>query len=84
MGGYTGRALYIDLTSGTCITRPVPDDWKRKCIGGRGFGVRVISDLLDPQIAPLSEGNILVFAAGPLTGSLVPMGSRFDIVTKSP
>ncbi len=84
MGGYAGRALYIDLTKATCRTRAVAEDWKRKYIGGRGFGVRVISDLLDPQTAPLSKENIIVVTAGPLTGSRVPMGSRFDVVTKSP
>ncbi|MDT8284864.1 MAG: aldehyde ferredoxin oxidoreductase family protein, partial [Thermovirgaceae bacterium] len=33
---------------------------------------------------PLSEDNILIFANGPLTGSNVPTGGRYMVVTKSP
>lgn len=84
MEGYAGSILDVDLTKSTVEKTPVRDDWKRKYLGGRGFGVRIVSDMLDPETDPLSEGNVLVFAAGLLTGSGLPMGSRYDVVTKSP
>jgi aldehyde:ferredoxin oxidoreductase len=84
MDGYAGLILRADLTTGSIDTERLPPEWKRTYIGGRGFGVKIISDLVDPAIDPLSEKNILVFAPGLLTGSRMPMGSRYDVVTKSP
>lgn len=84
MDGYAGFILTVDLTSRSTSVQPFPGEWKRKYVGGRGIGVRIVSDLVDPTIDPLSDKNILVFAAGLLTGSKMPMGSRYDVVTKSP
>jgi aldehyde:ferredoxin oxidoreductase len=84
MDGYAGSILSVDLTSGSIGTQRFNKEWKRKFLGGRGIGVKIISDLVDPTIDPLSDKNILVFAAGLLTGSKMPMGSRYDVVTKSP
>jgi aldehyde:ferredoxin oxidoreductase len=84
MDGYAGAILSVDLTAGSLQKQPLPEEWKKKYIGGRGFGVRIISDLVDPATDPLSDANVVVFAAGPLTGSRMPMGSRYDVVTKSP
>ena len=84
MDGYAGSILSIDLTSGSIDKQRLHTEWKRKFIGGRGIGVKIISDLLDPATDPLSDNHIIVFAAGLLTGSKMPMGSRYDVVTKSP
>jgi aldehyde:ferredoxin oxidoreductase len=84
MDGYAGAILSVDLTAGLVQQQPLPEEWKKKFIGGRGFGVKLITDLVDPATDPLSERNVVVFAAGPLTGSRMPMGSRYDVVTKSP
>jgi aldehyde:ferredoxin oxidoreductase len=84
MDGYAGAILSVNLTEGLVQQQPLPEEWKKKYIGGRGFGVRIISDLVDPATDPLSDANVVVVAAGPLTGSRMPMGSRYDVVTKSP
>jgi aldehyde:ferredoxin oxidoreductase len=84
MDGYAGSILSVDLTSGSIEIQRLPEEWKRKFIGGRGLGVKIVSDLVDPTIDPLSDRNVLVFAAGLMTGSTIPMGSRYDVVTKSP
>jgi aldehyde:ferredoxin oxidoreductase len=84
MDGYAGFILRVDLTSGSIKKESLPDEWKRTFIGGRGIGVKIVSDCVDPTIDPLSGENILVFSAGLLTGSKMPMGSRYDVVTKSP
>ncbi|WAC05604.1 MAG: aldehyde ferredoxin oxidoreductase family protein [Methanoregula sp.] len=84
MDGYAGFILSVDLTHRSTSVQRLPEEWKRRYIGGRGVGVRIVLDLVDPLIDPLSDKNILVFAAGLLTGSKMPMGSRYDVVTKSP
>jgi aldehyde:ferredoxin oxidoreductase len=80
MDAYAGTILYADLSSGTLDARPFPDDLKRTYLGGRGIGSRIISELIDP----LAPGNVSVIATGPLTGSGVPLGSRYEVITKSP
>ena len=84
MNGYADSILYVDLSSGKLESRRYPDEWKRLFLGGRGLGIRILSDLLDPRTDPFDPSNPLIFAAGPLTGSGMPLGSRYDVSTKSP
>jgi len=84
MKGYANRLLYADLTGGTCEERPYPDEWKKDYLGGRGLGIRLLSEMIDVSTEPLGPENVLVIATGPLTGTGVPLGSRFDVITRSP
>ncbi len=82
-GGYANRIAHIDLTKGTVEYKPIPEEWARKYIGGRGLGVRYVFEA-GPQVDPLSPDNILCFMNGPLTGTEANMSGRMAIVTKSP
>lgn len=82
-GGYANRIAHVDLTTGSVEYKPIPEDWARKYIGGRGLGVRYVFEN-GPQVDPLSPENILCFMNGPLTGTEVNMSGRMAIVTKSP
>jgi len=84
MDGYAGKIAYADLSAGKVTIKPTPPELKKKYLGGRGFGIRLLTDMLDPKIDPLSEKNILVFAAGPLTGTGIALGSRYEVSTISP
>lgn len=84
MDGYTGRILSVDLSCGEVAIHGFPDHWKRSCIGGRGLGVQILHERADPCLDPFDPGTLLVFAAGPLTGSGIPLGSRYDVITRSP
>ncbi|KUG20476.1 MAG: aldehyde ferredoxin oxidoreductase family protein [Methanomicrobiaceae archaeon] len=84
MNGYAGRILYVDLTEGVFEARPFPEEWKRDYIGGRGLGIKLLTDMVDPATDPFDQKNVLVFASGPITGSGFPIGSRYDVITKSP
>ena len=84
MDAYAGHILYADLSTGTLNSRPLPEELERLYLGGRGFGARIVTDMVDPKIDPLSPENVLVFATGPLTGTGVPMGSRYEVSAKSP
>ena len=84
MDSYAGKIVFADLTSGTIRIESTPVDLKRDYLGGRGFGIRFLTDLVDPKTDPLDSKNILVFAAGPLTGTGVPLGSRYEVSTISP
>jgi aldehyde:ferredoxin oxidoreductase len=84
MDGWTGKTVTIDLTD--CKIRETKTDSNilRSFIGGRGLGVKLYYDNTDPNIDPLSPENLLVFATGPLTGTLAPLSGRHVMVSKSP
>jgi len=83
-GGYVGRILRVDLTSGR-ITEDELDTWlAANYVGGRGLGDRILYDELKATVDPLSPSNVLVFTTGALTGTKAPFSSRSWIVTKSP
>jgi aldehyde:ferredoxin oxidoreductase len=84
MDGYAGKMVYADLSAGTVTIKPTPPELKKMYIGGRGFGIRLLTDMVDPKIDPLGEKNVLVYAAGPLTGTGIPLGSRYEVSTISP
>jgi aldehyde:ferredoxin oxidoreductase len=83
LGGYSDKVAWVDLTAGKVEFKPIPDDIKRKYIGGRGAGVKFVFDN-GPKVDPLSPDNLLCFMNGPLTGSEANMSGRMAIVTKSP
>jgi aldehyde:ferredoxin oxidoreductase len=78
------KILRVDLSSKKVRTQSVPRDWFEKYIGGIGFGVKILSDEVDPSVDPLSPKNKLIFSIGPLTGTLAPMFAQTCVVTKSP
>lgn len=83
LGGYANKIAHVDLSSGEVEFKPVPEDWARKFIGGRGLGVRFVLEA-GPLVDPLGPDNLLCFMNGPLTGSEANMSGRLAVVTKSP
>jgi aldehyde:ferredoxin oxidoreductase len=84
MFGWTGRTVIIDLESNSVTESRTTKKDAEQFIGGRGLGCRLMADLADPGIEPLSPGNPLIFSTGPLTGTSAPMSGHFSITTKSP
>jgi len=84
MDGYAGNMVYADLAAGRVTIKPTPPELKKQYLGGRGFGIRLLTDAVDPKTDPLSAKNIVVFASGPLTGTGIPLGSRYEVSTLSP
>ena len=82
MPGPTGKLLRVDLTSGRIAVEAIRSDWLRDYVGGRGLAARYLYEELDPRVDPLSPANKLIFATGPLTGTPVPCGARYMVVTK--
>ena len=82
MGGWTGKLMRVDLTSGKCKAEDIPRQWLEDYIGGRGLADRYLYEELDPSVDPLAPENVLIFATGPLTGTPAPCGSRYTVVTK--
>ena len=82
MNGWTGKLLRVDLSTGRSSIEEIPQDWLRDYIGGRGLAARYLYEEMDPTADPFSPENKLIFATGPLTGTPVPCGARYMVVTK--
>jgi aldehyde:ferredoxin oxidoreductase len=83
-GGYAGQILYVNLTDGSVIKKPLERAFALRYIGGRGFSSKILWDQLRPGTDPFSPDNIVILATGPLNGTPVPSASRLVAATKSP
>ena len=84
MYGWIGEILRVDLTSGKVSIEELDENFAKKFVGGRGLGVKILYDELEPKIDPLSPENKLIFATGPVTGTRAPTSGRHCVVSKSP
>jgi aldehyde:ferredoxin oxidoreductase len=83
-GGYFGRALVVDVTSGTSQGRPLPDSVLRGYIGGSGLGTWLLYQLGTPGADPLGPRAPLAFVFSPLVGTPLTTSAKFAVVAKSP
>ncbi|MDF2530797.1 MAG: Aldehyde ferredoxin oxidoreductase [Clostridia bacterium] len=84
MSGYIGKVLRINLKLKSIKVEELDIEKAKKFIGGRGLGTKLFMDEVDPKVDALSPENKLFIVAGPLTGTSVPTGGRYMVVTKSP
>lgn len=81
MNGWTGTILRVNLSDGKVSKEPTS-----KYItytGGIGFGHKIIFDEA-PTADPFSPDNRLIFAVGPMTGTLAPSTGRSEVIGISP
>lgn len=83
-GGYMGKVAQVDLSTGEVSPYPWSDRDRAQYIGGKIMAAKILSDHLTGRETAFSEGNLLVIATGPLTGTGAPSSSRFNISTLSP
>ena len=84
MNGYHGRFLEVDLTGRSTRDLPISEDFCKKYIGGATMAAALIYDRISPGLDPLSPDNPMIMATGPLTGSPIPMVSRYAVAGISP
>ncbi|HVN53091.1 MAG TPA: aldehyde ferredoxin oxidoreductase family protein [Anaerolineaceae bacterium] len=84
MFGWTGTILRVNLTTGEIKKEPTNLKDARLFIGARGLATKILSDEIDPTIDPLGPENKLIFAPGPLSGTMAPSMGRYDVVCKGP
>lgn len=82
--GYAGRVLEVDLERRSFDFKPLDEEIARLYLGGKGYATRLLYDRTAPGIDPLGADNPLIFATGPLNGSMAPQSNRFAVVCKSP
>ncbi len=81
---YAGRILRIDLTRKKVRVERLEKELIINFLGGRGFNSKRLYDEIKPGIDPLGPENKLMFATGPLVGTMFPTACRFNVSAKSP
>ncbi|MBM4432481.1 MAG: hypothetical protein FJ025_00560 [Chloroflexi bacterium] len=84
IGGYAGKILHIDLSSGQAKEEALKPELIKKFIGGHGISTKLAYDLVPPDVAPLSPENLIIIGTGPFAGTLVPGAAKLFITTKFP
>ena len=83
-GGWTGKILSVNLTSGEQqVLRPDPELY-RQFIGGTGLAARFLYELIPPDADPLGPDNVLAVFTGPVTGTHFPGVGRVALAARSP
>lgn len=81
---YCGKALRVNLTSGSINVEDLSEELLLGCIGGRGLNMVRLYDEVPPEVDALSPENKLFLGVGPLTGTAFPGSGRINISAKSP
>ncbi len=82
-GGWVGKILRVDLSAGK-VSESSTFDYVPKFLGGRGLGAKILWDEVPPEVGAFDPDARLVFATGPLQGTLAPTSGRFTVLGKAP
>ncbi len=83
MKGWWRKVAKVDLSDRVIQFEEINKDILVDYIGGRGIGGRLLYEEITSTDDPIKD-NVLVFARGPLTGTMVPTSGRFSVSTISP
>jgi aldehyde:ferredoxin oxidoreductase len=81
---WAGKILRVNLTTGTVASEPTNMEWAHAYLGSRGLGSKYLVEEVSPQVDALSPENKIIWATGPLTGTMASTGGRYTVITKSP
>ncbi len=82
-GGWAGKVLRVDLSTGKISTEDTIEKYK-DFLGGTGIGYKVIWDEVPTGTKPFDPANKIVFGVGPLAGTGAPCNGRTAITTLWP
>ncbi|UCH41601.1 MAG: aldehyde ferredoxin oxidoreductase family protein [Gammaproteobacteria bacterium] len=78
------KILRVNLSTGSCEVEPLNMDWAQAYLGSRGLGSKYLYEEMDPAADALSAENKIIFATGPLTGTMASTSGRYTVITKGP
>jgi aldehyde:ferredoxin oxidoreductase len=81
---WAGKILRVNLSAGTVKSEPLNREWAQAYIGSRGLGTKYLVEEVDAKVDPLSPDNKIIWATGPLTGTMASTGGRYTVITKGP
>jgi len=78
------RVLRVNLTKGTAQAEPLNMEWANAYLGERGLGTKYLYENMDPKADPMGPDNVLIFATGPLNGTMASTSGRYAVLCKGP
>ena len=81
---WQGKILRVDLTKGTAAAEDLNMEWANAYLGERGLATKYLWENMDPSVDAMSPENVLIFATGPLVGTMASTSGRYAVVTKGP
>ncbi|MHA1884361.1 MAG: aldehyde ferredoxin oxidoreductase N-terminal domain-containing protein, partial [Promethearchaeota archaeon] len=88
--GYNGKIAYVDLNNKKWETRDLDPQIAKDYLGGTGLSAKLTYDVLSDndydtlKNDPFNEINPLIFATGPVTGTVRPSSGRYTVTGISP
>lgn len=82
--GTNNKILEINLSTGENKVIKITNEDRKMYLGGKGLGLKLLSERLAPGTDPLSPENVLIINTGVYLSSGVPCSARFNAVCKSP
>ncbi|HWI54813.1 MAG TPA: aldehyde ferredoxin oxidoreductase N-terminal domain-containing protein, partial [Desulfobacteria bacterium] len=84
MKGWFDCRLRLNLTIGEIKRESIGEKVLMNFLGGRGLNDWVLFREVPGDCDPLAAENVVCFAPGPLTGTIMPMNSRCEVSTIGP
>jgi len=81
--GYAGKVIWVNLTKSSIRIRPL-ENLALQYIGGKGYGAKILFEMIKPKTDPYDPSNLLIFATGPVNGLILSGTAKFCAVFKSP
>ena len=81
---WQNKIATVNLTDGRITTEPLNRQWADDYLGARGLGSKYLWEEMDPAADPMGPDNVLIFATGPLTGTMASTSGRYVVITKGP
>jgi len=78
------QILRVNLTHSSIAIEPLNMEWAQNYLGERGLASKYLLEGMDPAADAMSPENMLIFATGPLTGTMASTSGRYAVVTKGP
>jgi aldehyde:ferredoxin oxidoreductase len=82
-GGWTGKTLRVNLSTGKISTEDTIEKYK-DYLGGTGVAYKVLWDEVPAGTKAYDEANKVIFGVGPLTATGAPCGGRTSITAIAP
>ena len=80
--GWQRKILRVNLTQHKSSIEPLNMEWAQQFMGERGLATKYLYENMDPSVDALDPANVLIFATGPLTGTMASTSGRYAVVTK--
>jgi aldehyde:ferredoxin oxidoreductase len=82
--GYTGKILYVDLSSAKLSIEEPPEEFYRTYLGGSAQNLFYLLKEMPGGVDPLGPSNILALSVGVATGAPISGQSRMTASARSP